>query len=248
MRVAGDAPSVLFVHGACCQAIVWEPLMVALLDFGIASAAIGLRGHGGSHGAEHLQQYRIEHYVQDVVQTVPRLVQPVTLVGHSMGGLICQLAAADARPRRLILIASSPVKGMRADGMRMVRRHPWTFLAAFSRRSFLRLYRNPRVRRSLLYSAQTPEVVITSAADTLVEESWQAGNQMNTLLPDTTRVHCPAAVVGATDDFMVSRASVRATAAAYNVEPVFLPACGHMIQSEVPPLKLAALMHSLITV
>ncbi len=248
MRVAGDAPSVLFVHGACCQAMVWDPLMLSLLDLGIASAAISLRGHGGSDGAEHLQQYRIEHYVQDVVQTVNSLAQPVTLIGHSMGGLICQLAAADARPRRLILIASSPVNGMLADGMRMALHHPWAFLAAFSRRSFLRLYRNPRIRRSLLYSPGTPEVVVMRAADMLVEESWRAGNQMNSVLPDTAEVRCPVAVVGATEDFMVSRASVEATAAAYNVEPVFLAGCGHMIQSEVPAPKLAALIHSLLTV
>jgi len=93
LRVAGEAPSVLFVHGACCHAIVWDSLMLALLDLGIASAALSLRGHGGSQGTEHLQQYRIEHYVQDVLQTLPSLVQPVTLVGHSMGGLVCQLAA-----------------------------------------------------------------------------------------------------------------------------------------------------------
>src|SRR5215469_8396460 len=187
--MAGHAPSVLFVHGACCQAIVWEPLMLALLDLGIASAAVSLRGHGGSKGAECLRQYGIEHYVHDVLQTLPGLVQPVTLVGHSMGGLVCQLAATQATLRRLILIAPSPVNGMRENGMRMVRRHPYTFLAAFSRRSFLRLYRDPRVRRSLLYHVGTPEAVI--AANTLVEESWQAGNQMNTVLPHIARVRCP---------------------------------------------------------
>jgi pimeloyl-ACP methyl ester carboxylesterase len=131
--------------------------MLALLDLGIASAALSLRGHGGSKGTEHLQQYRIEHYVQDVLQTLPRLVQPVTLVGHSMGGLVCQLAATKASLRRLILMAPSPVRGMREEGMRMVRRHPYTFLAAYFRRSFLRLYRNPRVRRSLLCHPGTPK-------------------------------------------------------------------------------------------
>ena len=120
----------------------------------------------------------------------------------------------------------------------MALHHPWAFLAAFSRHSFLRLYRNPRVRRSLLYLAWAPEAVITRAADTLVEESWRAGNQMNTVVPDASLVHCAVAVVGATEDFM----------SAYNVEPVFLPGCGHMIQSEVPAPKLAALIRSLLTV
>ena len=77
LRVVGDASSVLFVHGACCHAIVWDSLMLALLDLRIASAALSLSGHGRSKGTEHLQQYRIEHYVQDVLQTLPSLVQSV---------------------------------------------------------------------------------------------------------------------------------------------------------------------------
>lgn len=246
LRVVGDASSVLFVHGACSQAVVWEPLMLALLADNVATAAISLRGHGRSSGAEHLQQYRIQDYVDDVLQVLPSLVQPVTLIGHSMGGLVCQLVAARTDLRQLILIAPCPIKGMRRDGFRMVCRHPYTFLAAWLRRSFLRLYRSPRVRRSLLYHAGTPDNVISHAATTLVEESWQAGNQMNTLLADPQLIHCPVTVLAATEDFMVSPASMKATALAYNVDPVFLPASGHMIQSEVPAPKLAAVLRPLL--
>jgi pimeloyl-ACP methyl ester carboxylesterase len=220
--------------------------MLALLDYNIATAAVNLRGHGGSRGTEHLQQYRIEDYVQDVLQTLPSLAQPATLIGHSMGGLVCQITAAKTALRQLILIAPCPVKGMRRDGLRMVCLHPYTFLAAWLRRSLLRLYRNARVRRSLLYHAATPEAVISRAVSTLVEESWQAGNQMNSLLPDPAQVDCPVAVLGGTEDFMVSPASIRATALAYNVEPLFLPASGHMIQSEVPAPKLAAVLRPLL--
>ena len=129
----------------------------------------------------------------------------------------------------------------------MARRHPYTFLAVFFQRSFLRLYRNPRVRRSLLYHAGTPEAVISGAANFLVEESWKAGNQMNTVLPDPAQVRCPVTVLGAAEDFMVSPASIRATAVAYKVEPVFLSASGHMMQSEIPAPRLAALFHSILT-
>jgi pimeloyl-ACP methyl ester carboxylesterase len=163
-----------------------------------------------------------------------------------MGGLVCQLAATKTTLRRLILMAPCPIRGMREDGMRMARRHPYTFFVAFFQRSFLRLYRNPRVRRSLLYHAGTPETVISRAADTLVEESWQAGNQMNDVLPDPAQVRCPVTVLGADEDFMVSPASIQATALAYKVEPIFLPASGHMIQSEIPAPRLAAFIHSLL--
>jgi pimeloyl-ACP methyl ester carboxylesterase len=70
---------------------------------------------------------------------------------------------------------------------------------------------------------------------------------MNTVLPDPAQVQCPVAVLGAAKDLMVSPASIEATARAYKVEPVFLSASGHMIQSEIPPPRLAALFHSLLT-
>lgn len=247
LLTSGDAPSVLFVHGACCQAIVWEPLILALLERGITSAAVNLRGHGGSAGKDRLQYYRIADYVKDVLSTLDVLSTPVTLIGHSMGGLICQIVATKTAPRKLILMAPCPVRGMLRDGLRMSCRHPYTFLAALFRRSLLRLYRNHRIRRSLLYHAGTPEPLIERAAHILVEESWRAGNQMNTPLPDPRQVCCPVTIIGAEEDFMVSPASIRATALAYNVEPVFLSSSGHMIQCEIPAPRLAGILLPLLT-
>jgi pimeloyl-ACP methyl ester carboxylesterase len=125
--------------------------------------------------------------------------------------------------------------------------HPYTFLAAFLRRSFLRLYRNPRVRRSLLYHADTTEAVIAEAPNSLVEESWTAGNEMNYVLADATKVQCRVTVLGATEDFMVSAASVQATARAYGVEPIFLTGAGHMLQSEISACRLAALLQPFLS-
>lgn len=73
-----------------------------------------------------------------------------------------------------------------------------------------------------------------------------AGNQMTTLLPEPTAVHCPVAILGGADDFMVSMQSVRETARAYGVQPVLLPRCGHMLPIEVCPSDLAALLQSIL--
>ena len=72
----------------------------------------------------HEMVHLIEPTHSDRFMTILALLQPVTLVGHSMGGLLCQLAASKASLRHLILMAPSPVRGMREDGMRMARRHP----------------------------------------------------------------------------------------------------------------------------
>ena len=246
LLACGHAPALLFVHGSCCQASIWRPLMQAMHDLGISSAAVSLRGHGRSAGVEHLQEWRIENYVDDVIQAIQQLSVPLTLVGHSMGGLITRLAAARITPSGLVLVASSPVAGMLKDGWRMFFRHPATFLASSYQHSFLRLYRNPSVRRSLLFSRQRPESKLESLSLTLTEESWVAGNQMTKLLPTPSAVHCPVSVLGGADDFMVSVQSVRETARAYGVQPIFLPRCGHMMPIEIPPADLAALFQSIL--
>jgi pimeloyl-ACP methyl ester carboxylesterase len=241
----GPEPSVLFVHGACCQAIAWHPLMIALAEIGVSSAALNLRGHGGSTGMKDLQRYRHEHYVRDVLNALRYLARPVTLVGHSMGGRICHLVATRANIRHLVLMAPCPLQGMLRDGFRMFLHHPYTFVVSKFRGSPVRLYRNARVRRSLLFHRDTAEAVIDQARDALVEESAGAVDQMLTRLSgDATRQY-PVTVIGACQDFMVSPTSIEATARAYGVRPVFLDGSGHMLQSEIPPTKLAAILRSL---
>jgi pimeloyl-ACP methyl ester carboxylesterase len=240
----GPEPSILFVHGACCQAITWRPLMVALAEVGTSSAALSLRGHGGSTGSSDLQRYRHEHYVQDVLDALNYLARPVTLVGHSMGGRICHLAARRTPIRRLVLLAPCPVQGMLRDGFRMFLRHPYTFVASKLLGSPVRLYRNARVCRSLLYHEATPNVAIDQSGQTLVEESAQAVDQMLARISDAAELSCPVSVIGARQDFMVSADSIEATARAYGVRPVFVEGSGHMLQSEVPAAKLAAILRS----
>ena len=212
---------------------------------GISSAALNLRGHGGSTGANDLRRYRQEHYVRDVLKALGYLARPVTLVGHSMGGRICHMVATRVNPRRLVLMAPCPVSGMLLDGLRMFPHHPFTFVASKVRRSPLRLYRNARVRRSLLYHQATPDMLIEQGGDMLTEESAEAVDQMLTRLSNPATLSCPVTVIGARQDFMVSQDSIEATARAYGVRPVFLDGSGHMMQSEVEPAELAALLSSL---
>lgn len=206
--------------------------MDALQRRGIQSAAVDLRGHGESAGKDELQRFGIEDYVEDVTRALDALPEKIVLAGHSMGGLVSQLVAERKQTAGLALIASSPVNGMRNDGLRMFARHPFTFLGAMRRKSFARLYRDVGACRSLLFSPHTPDRVITEFLSSVQEESWRAGNEMNTLLPNPEKVKSPVLVVGGSEDFMVSRRSIRRTARAYDSIPFFIPKAGHMIQLE----------------
>ena len=238
----GSAPAFLFLHGACCQARVWEPLMLALAARGVDSAALSYRGHGGSGSKGALQAFRIMDYTRDTDRVLDGMAAPPILVGHSMGGLVAQLVAEERAVRGLALLASSPVGGMHRDGLRMLLRQPRAFLRAMRRQSFRALYEDERATRWLLFGPDAPDALVRRFMAEAVEESWLAGSEMNKWLPAPDRVRCPVLVVGGEDDNMVCPDSVRRTAAAYRVAPVMLPRRGHMLPIECDATALADLL------
>lgn len=242
VTMSGEHPQILFVHGCTETAAIWLPLLQALGDAGIGSAAVDLRGHGRSDGHEVLQEVGIEDYVSDAKSAIDYMPSLRIVVGHSMGGLVTQLLAARHEISHAVLIASSPVCGMKADGLRMARRHPWTFLMSSLRRSFRRLYLNEQVTRSLLFHSQTPIATVRQFMSQVQEDSWRAGNEMNTLLPDPRAVLCPVTVIGGSDDFMVSKASTEATASAYRTQAIYIDRCAHMVPLEADPVELSRII------
>ena len=243
--ITGDDPRVLLVHGATCTAASWASVLPALADAGIHAAAIDLRGHGYSEGKDHLQRWRIEDYVSDVLAVLRHWKAIRILVGHSMGGLVAQLAAEQARLDRLVLIASCPTEGMRRNGFRMARAHPWTFAVAGLRRSFRRLYKSPLVARSLLFHPHTAQEVVERHIKSVQEESWIAGNQMTTLLPNPRKIACRVAVIAGEHDFMVDREASERTARDYSTSLTVFANCAHMVPTEADPRELAkAILHA----
>jgi len=199
---------------------------------------LDLRGHGFSDGKEYLQRWRIEDYVSDVIDVLREWKTLRIVVGHSMGGLVAQLAAEAVPLDRLVLVASSPTEGMRRNGFRMARAHPWTFAVAALRRSFGRLYRSPKVARALLFHRNTAERVVDGFVAAVQEESWIAGNQMNTLLPQPRKITCPVTVIAGENDFMVDRRASEATARDYSTSLLIFADCAHMVPCEADPAEL----------
>lgn len=239
VRVTGDRPSVLLLHGSSGSSAAWLPVLKALSDQGRQAAALDFRGHGQSDGRDELHRWSIEDYVADVHAVLGHWDSLRILAGHSMGGLVAQLAAAKASLDRIVLVASSPTEGMLRNGIRMAIAHPWTFAVARLQHSFLRLYRSRRVARSLLFHPDTREDVVDIVLPRLQEESWVAGNQLVTLLPDPRQVTCPVTVIAGDRDRMVFRRSSERTARDYGVPMRIFARCGHMVPVEADPAELA---------
>jgi len=51
-------------------------------------------------------------YARDIVALCRKLDEPPILVGHSMGGLVAQMAARKVQPKALVLLAPSPPWGL----------------------------------------------------------------------------------------------------------------------------------------
>ncbi|MDT5368781.1 MAG: esterase [Mycobacterium sp.] len=95
----------VFVHGFLDDAAVWRPLIAALHVPDSESRAVDLAGMAGrprEAGPYTLGRYAND--VIDVIDVIDGLSGPVVLVGHSMGTLIAELAAAE-RPDEVVALA-----------------------------------------------------------------------------------------------------------------------------------------------
>lgn len=105
-------PPVLMVHGWLDNAMSFAHLAPELADHA-AVHAIDLAGHGQSGHRPPGYGYSLMDYVADLSELIDEHFpdsenQPLDLVGHSLGGIVCALYAAafPERVRRLVMIDS----------------------------------------------------------------------------------------------------------------------------------------------
>src|SRR5246127_937925 len=112
--------TVVFLHGLCLNQTSWERQITYLLRrYGRSVRVISYdhRGHGRSAAAP-MNSYRIDQLADDLAQVLTALevTGPLTLVGHSMGGMTAlaylgrPVAARPVEPHGLILIATAAGK------------------------------------------------------------------------------------------------------------------------------------------
>ncbi len=106
-EIRHESKSVLFVHGAALDHTVWTLQARHFVRQGLNVLAVDLPGHGRSAG--HARN-RIEDYADWLIELLDALeIESCSLVGHSMGSLICLETAAchSARADALILVGTA---------------------------------------------------------------------------------------------------------------------------------------------
>jgi pimeloyl-ACP methyl ester carboxylesterase len=107
-----DKPTVVMIHGAFCGGWAFDRFRQPFEAAGMQCLAPDLRGHAAGAGKGGTAGVSMAEYAADVAALVRAQVQPPILIGHSLGGLVAQMAASLAPVRGLILLAPSPPWGI----------------------------------------------------------------------------------------------------------------------------------------
>jgi pimeloyl-ACP methyl ester carboxylesterase len=222
-------PPLLFVHGYFGLAIVFERMMQCLSAKGHRCVAIDLRGHGASALTGDLGKVSIHEYADDV-DRVARLLGDPVIVGHSMGGLLAQLAAVRGVAKGIVLMSPAPPRGIPVLSLKLAL-HQARYMPAIltSRvvvpgRSDLRalvLNRVPESEREVLLDLHVPD-------------SGRAALQMSVLgVPvDREKVTVPVLVVAGDQDLFIPLSRSERVAERYGATLRVAPGRGHMLVIE----------------
>ena len=108
------------VHGAFCGGWAFERFRVPFEAVGHQVVAPDLSGHGRNGGADHAEAparasvagTSMSTYARAVRKVIDAQSEPPFLIGHSLGGLVAQMAASRSRVAGLILLAPSSPWGV----------------------------------------------------------------------------------------------------------------------------------------
>lgn len=241
LRSDGRSASVLFVHGAFAHAEIWRPVMRSLRSFGVASAAISLRGHGDSDGRDRLHRWRLNHYERDLLRAIDAVAEERTvLVEHGLGGLLAARIARRIPLGGLLLLAPVPAACWVRHYLRLVWNRPGNYRFALARKRRSDLLTHELMPRSHLFSPFTPPSVVRQYMDIAGPDGWSA------VFPEERPLHATRhelgkriAVIGGTKDGWVSASALRRAAQSFGVEPEWLDGHGHVLPLEMGPRTLA---------
>jgi aminoacrylate hydrolase len=176
--VSGGGPPILFVAGLGEHGTYW---MAQVAAFSSAFQVVTF-DHGGVGASEGQPSYRVEQWAADILRLIDHLgLGRVHLVGHSSGGAIAQLLAADHSDR----VASLVLGGT------------WARLDARLRQLFM-------FRKRALYeqvgfdqrrpSGNTPQEIAAARIDALL--AYDVGERLRS-------IRNPTLVIAAADDLLV---------------------------------------------
>lgn len=125
--------TIVFIHGALGTLHHFDWYADAFNKEGYTTYQLALPFHTKGLG-QKLKGLSVMDYVRAVKQELIHITEHIILIGHSMGGVICQRIAAEMpqKVKKLVLIASAPPRGIHLWNPNMVMRifSKWKYLKA----------------------------------------------------------------------------------------------------------------------
>jgi len=193
--------SLVFVHGICHGSWVWWNFMDYFASQGFSCYGLNLRGHFLSSGHAELGMATTIDYVADVATCCAAIPGPVILVGHSMGGIVCQKAAEQSRVHKLILLDSAPCRHVTEHYLSIDPRRMKTSRKAFQMLpdGTVCMDRNPDIVRELFFEKnKVSDEALMQTVSLLGRESAKSAADHGFLDVDPSLLSCPVYVLGRT--------------------------------------------------
>ena len=243
---SGKRPPLVMVHGAFCGGWCFDGFRVPFEVEGWEVSAPDLLGQGSPAPASAVAGRSVADYAKALVEVIEAQPSPPVLIGHSLGGLVAQLAAARRKVAGLILLAPSPAWGQPvASPMEMAT--SGALLAAQGAYWLETVAPDwPTVRAMTL--DRLPDDLARTLFDRMVPESgralfevfnWWMDPTLASFVPPIAHQQ-PALVISGGQDRIHSCATVAVTALRLCAEHRSFDAASHWMLDEPPAPQIAA--------
>jgi len=230
---APEQPTIVFLHGAGMNRIVWYLQTRYFAHHGYAVLAVDLPGHGRSQGTVLGSVQELADWIPDLLDSAG--VTKATLVGHSMGSLIALESAArhPDRVSKLALLGVAPKMPVHPDLLNAAKADDplaYELMMDWGTGQVGHFGRHPVPGFSLIPGGQkllgmeNPGVL---GIDLGLCNDYQSG------MESATKVSCPTLIVMASEDKMTPpKQGEKLAAAIPNVKRQLIQNCGHMMMIE----------------
>jgi pimeloyl-ACP methyl ester carboxylesterase len=106
----GEGAPVILAHGLAASLHDWDDLLPVLADSGYAGYALDLLGHGESYKPDNRSEYTVKtvfDHFSDWIDSL-QIKEPMTLIGHSLGGGLSLMYALRYPERVNALVLINP--------------------------------------------------------------------------------------------------------------------------------------------
>ena len=233
-------PPLLFIHGAFAGAWMWaDTFMPHFAKAGYPCYAVSLRGHGNSHGGEHIDWHSISDYVDDVAKVAAMIGEAPVLLGHSMGGFVVQKYLEHHEAAGAILLCSVPPQGLVASQFHLMLQKPHLFMEL--NRIVAGNYTDTTTLQEALFVSEVEEEILGTWLARMQAESHRALWDMSMFnLPNPHRMNRPPMWIGGAEkDVLVPAFLVQSTAQTYGLTAHIFHNMGHAVTHEKEWSKVA---------